>query len=299
MEPAICPCYRLLMLFRLLVFAAGAVLPLAADLLPNTAPEQIAATTEPERPVKVETPEFAAKLHAWEADAMRPIPWQPLSSAAVPVAQRSTLAVLEDESIRAPSEICTVRIKERLTGVTAFRLEAVLDEPCPNAVVTEFSVQIAPKENGHLASAPPPPSTKLQPGGARNVALTDATADFSAAGCGPELAIDGDPSTGWGFAGSAGTAAAVFQTAQPFTVPPDAELVVSIAQSSGKGMTPGRFRIFATTAPAPVRELDASIRAILALEPSEREPAQREAVAKYFRALSRSVTQAPRSPLLK
>jgi hypothetical protein len=285
------------MLFRLLVFATGAVLPLAADLLPSATPDQIAAITELERPAKAETPEFKAELHAWEADAMRPIPWQPLSPAAIAAKHGTALVALEDHSIRAggasPSpEIYTVRVKERLTGVTAFRLEAVPDESFPNAVVTEFSVQIAPKENGHLVRAPPQPSTKLQPGAARNVALKDATADFSAPGFGPELAIDADQSTGWSFAGSARTAAAVFQTVQPITVPPDAELVFSIAQSSGKGRTPGRFRIFATTAPAPVRELDASIRAILALEPSEREPAQRETVANYFRALSRSVAQA-------
>ena len=299
------------MLCRLLVLAIGTAFPLAGDPS-KAAREQTAGIAELETPAQMETPEFEAELHAWEADAMQPVPWEPLSPARVAAAHGSTLAVLEDHSIRAggatpPSEICTVRIKEPLTGVTAFRLEVWSDESLRqsgpgrgadgNAVVTDFSVQIVPKENGHRVHAPPPPSAKRQPGGGTKVALTDATADFSAPGFGPALAIDADQSTGWSFAGSAGAAhVAVFQTVEPITVPPNTELVFSIAQSFGKGGTPGRFRISATTAAAPVRELDARIRAILALEPSEREPAQRETVANYFRTLHERRAGRPGTP---
>lgn len=378
---------------------------------------------------KAITPEFETELHAWEADATRPVPWQPLPPAAIAAKHGSTLSRLDDHSIRAgglspPSEICTVRVNERLTGVTAFRLEALPDDALPmrgpgratggNAVVTDFSVQIVPNEtspprgrfvrvtlpgentylmlaevevfsgganvgprgkasasssdfdglparandgktDGHffngksvshtrkeknpwwevdlgaaqaieriavwgrtdsdpgvlknfrvelldearqtiwtqLVQKPPNPSTQLSPSGVRTVALKDASADLSPSGFAPSLAIDGDPQkTGWSLAGGAGAAhAAVFETAQPITVPPDAELVFSIAQASGTSETLGRFRISATTAPGPVRELDAKIRTILALEPSEREAGQREALANYFRPISKTVAE--------
>ena len=62
---------------------------------------------------------------------------------------------------------------------------------------------------------------------------------------------------------------------------------MSLIQKHGGSHTLGRFRISATNAPAPVRELPPGIRAALAIEPSERSLEQRDELLEYFRPLSK------------
>ncbi len=134
---------------------------------------------------------------------------------------------------------------------------------------------------------PPQPSVTVGPLEGKVVALRNASADFSQEGFPAAKALDGDKKTGWALAPEMGKAhAAVFEMAAPLDSP--ALLMFTLRQDYGTKHTLGRFRISATTAAPPVRELPAGLRAILALEPSEREPKQREELAAYFRPLSKS-----------
>ena len=134
---------------------------------------------------------------------------------------------------------------------------------------------------------PPQPSVAVGPMEGNAVALHNASADFSQEGFAVAAALVGDKKTGWALAPEMGKAhAAIFETAAPLDAP--ALLLFTLRQDYGTKHTLGRFRLSATTAAPPLRELPAGIRATLALEPSEREPKQREELAAYFRPLSKS-----------
>ena len=120
----------------------------------------------------------------------------------------------------------------------------------------------------------------------RPIALQHASADFSQAGFDVALAIDGssDAKKGWAFAGRPGQPhAAVFETARTDAT---GTLSFTIEQNYGEGHALGRFRIQATDAPPPVRELPLEIRRILATEPSERSAEQRAQLDAFYRPLS-------------
>jgi Protein of unknown function (DUF1553)/Protein of unknown function (DUF1549)/Planctomycete cytochrome C/F5/8 type C domain len=122
----------------------------------------------------------------------------------------------------------------------------------------------------------------------KTVKLANASADFAQPGFEAPLAIDGNEATGWGLAGASGVPhALVAECTPPITLESNAELIITLGQQYGGHHTLGRFRISATDAPAPVRELPPAIRGALALEPSERTPEQRTALLNYYRPLSK------------
>ncbi|HET6408310.1 MAG TPA: DUF1549 domain-containing protein, partial [Chthoniobacteraceae bacterium] len=129
----------------------------------------------------------------------------------------------------------------------------------------------------------------------KSVKLINASADYSQPGFEAPQATEGNDKTGWAFAGASGTAhALVVECNPPIMLDRGDELSVSLFQNYGGNHTLGRFRISATDAPAPVRELPASIRTSLAIEPSERTPEQRLALSDYFRPLSKYARQMQR-----
>lgn len=136
----------------------------------------------------------------------------------------------------------------------------------------------------------PKTAQELNVTGGRVIALRQPSADFSQQGSEVASAVDGIERTGWAFAPEFGKPhAAVFQTTKPIDFGDDEiTLTFTLKQSFGQQHTLGAFRLFATTQAGSIRELPRSIRTILALEPSEREPAQREELATYFRPLSRT-----------
>ncbi|MDB6155785.1 MAG: hypothetical protein JWL90_4238, partial [Chthoniobacteraceae bacterium] len=138
-------------------------------------------------------------------------------------------------------------------------------------------------------AASPNPSASIAPTGGRSIALQNPSADFNQAGFEVSKAIDGDPKSGWAFLQETGKPhAAVFETAPPIAANSEGtSLIFTIRQDHGANHTLGRFRLSATNAPLPVRELPNSIRAILAIEPSERAPGQRSEIAAYFLPFSK------------
>jgi hypothetical protein len=135
----------------------------------------------------------------------------------------------------------------------------------------------------------PTPSAEFDPAKGATLPLSRATASYAQDGFGPEGALDGKPKTGWGFGGATNRAhAAVFQLAKPVELKPGTALTFTLRQDYGTQHNLGRVRISATGEPGPIAELPENIRAILALEPTEREPAQREALAAFYRPMSKS-----------
>jgi hypothetical protein len=138
---------------------------------------------------------------------------------------------------------------------------------------------------------PPSPSTRLDSTGEQPVVLQNATASVEEAGFEVSKAIDGDGKSGWRVVPgpSGGAQAAVFETAAPVGDRDGATLTITLGQSAGEGQTLGRFRLTATTAPRPVRELPNRLRAILAVAPEGRTEAQRTELAAYFRPIAPSL----------
>jgi len=133
----------------------------------------------------------------------------------------------------------------------------------------------------------PKPSLALFPGGVKNVALRNPSTDFAQPAFGATAALDGDPKTGWAWAGEVGRAhAAVFELAAPLDAA-GGELTLILRQDYGTRHTLGRFRVSATTQKLPPREVSESIKAILAIAPEQRTPEQREQLSAFFRPLSK------------
>ncbi|MEA3211967.1 MAG: hypothetical protein QOE70_5024 [Chthoniobacter sp.] len=138
---------------------------------------------------------------------------------------------------------------------------------------------------------PPRPSVTLAPDGSKAVALRRASADFSQDGFAVATALDGNARTGWAFVPELGRPhAAVFETAAPVD-PAGSVLTFTLLQRYGQSHTLGRFRLSATTTAPPPIELPAQIKAILAVEPSERAPEQRDQLTAFFRSLSRTFAE--------
>jgi hypothetical protein len=136
----------------------------------------------------------------------------------------------------------------------------------------------------------PKPSAEYDPSKGVTLAIARATADFAQDGFGPEGAVDGKPKTGWGFAGGTDRPhAAVFELAKPHELAPGTALAITLRQDYGAQHNLARIRVTATDEAGPITELPEKIRATLALEPSEREPAQRESLAAYFRPLAKTL----------
>ncbi len=136
----------------------------------------------------------------------------------------------------------------------------------------------------------PNPSVEFQPQEALlPIALHHASADFSQKDFPVENAIDGDSGKNSGWAVAPETSkphAAVFETKQPVGNG-DTLLTFRLEQNWGDNHVLGRFRISATTAPPPVRELPHEVKTILAIDESGRSAEQREQIASYFRPLSK------------
>jgi hypothetical protein len=155
----------------------------------------------------------------------------------------------------------------------------------------DFRVSILDAEHKPVweetVAEPPKPSVALNPGGAKSVALSNPSADFAQPAFGVAAALDGDPKTGWGWASESGKAhAAVFELAQPLDAA-SGELTLVLKQEYGTRHTLGRFRVSATTQKPPPREFAAGIKALLALGPAQRTPAQREELSAFFRPISK------------
>ena len=138
-----------------------------------------------------------------------------------------------------------------------------------------------------VASAPSP-SSRLAVNGEREIPLHNASAGTEEKEFGISAVLDGNPKTGWRpAADSERPGAAVFETKAPVRGDKDSVLTFTIKQELDSRSRISRFRFSATAKAPPIRELPESIKQTLALEPSEREPVQREELSAFFRPHSR------------
>jgi hypothetical protein len=249
------------------------------------------------------TPELAAAQAEWEKTAIPPVEWTPLAPFEVKSANGTTLTVLEDGSVLASGEspktdTYTVVTKAPLDGVSAIRVEALPDPSLPsrgpgragngNFVLSELKLSLQRAEG-----------TTPQP-----IVLENASASFEQAQFGESLptkayaaalAIDGtaDGPGGWAVLGDAGREnSAVFEAAIDLDAGPDARLTFDLVQNHEPSAqhTLGRFRLYVTREPRPLKApgagLPRDVRDILAVAEPDRDDAQREALAAYYRSIS-------------
>ena len=252
---------------------------------------------------------LVAKLPAWEKQQTTTVRWLPVDVKAVSDTNGAIPSKEADGSILSLTGsdepgVLNVVAETELTGITGVRLEFFPDPRLPsrgpgragdgNFVLNEFTVSAAPKAD---------------PKKSKPVPLVVPLADFSQATFEIAKAIDGRPekTKGWAVSPAYGvTHWATFETKEPIGAAGGTALSFALHHQFGKGFMPGHFRISVTTLPKPVGlGLPENYRAILAVAPELRTPAQRDLLLAHFRAVDpeylRRVTlvnqsKAPRPP---
>jgi hypothetical protein len=240
-----------------------------------------------------QTPSLDAAQTQWEGAVTRPeAGWITLRPSTLLSSGGATLRLDKNDMITAAGERpetdrYVLAAHTEVVGITAIRLEVLPDESAPskgvgrsengNIVLSELRLSAAPTE---------------APGGLRSVQLQNASADFSQHGWPVEAAIDGDPETGWALLPKADQRhEAVFETQADIGGPGGTLLVFDLDQQFGGAHAISRLRISVTAAPRPVRQggeggVPKDIKAILAIEPSQRTAEQKQAVAAHFRSIA-------------
>ena len=253
--------------------------------------ERAAKIAAAEAAIAADRPAADARFAAWQESAGSPVDWAVLRPKSMKSTNGAKLETRGDGSI-------LVTGKEGKTayhldfelppvpeggGVTAFRLEALVDQsvykPGPgrsqngNVVVSEFEVRAADAGTGDLLS---------------KVELQNAQATFSQNGYDVKTAIDGkSPATGNGWALSPQLGKehrAVFETKADLGHAGGTRLRITLNQqySDGKHAL-GLFRLSAARRPRPVPlGLPAEPAALLAIAPADRSPEQADALREHF-----------------
>lgn len=230
-----------------------------------------------------------AQQPAWEARYRGTVAWHETAPTEMASAGGATLTKQDGGLIlvggKAPEkDKYTITLETDLTGITGIRLEALADGSLPargpgradngNFVLNEFQVAAAPRS---------------EPGKSQPVKLRNASADFSQSGYDVAGAIDGNPGTGWAVSPQFGQDhAALFETAADVGFPGGTRLQVVLDQQFGGKHTLGRFRLWLTTSPRPLRlkeELPHEIAAVISTPADKRTDPQKQQLARYFRSL--------------
>lgn len=232
---------------------------------------------------------LTAKLADWEKQQQVQDRWVVLDPSAMRSNRKGvTFEKQPDGSIFVGGDdengVITVTAETDLKDITGFRLEMIADQRLPNRgpgrasdgnlVLTEFQLTAAPKAD---------------PKQAKPVALQTPLADFSQANFDVKEVLDGNPNrqNGWALSPTTGvTHWATFETKESVGHDGGTLLTFNLRHNFGKGFQPGRFRLSVTRLPRPIGlTLPEEYRAIVAVAPEIRTPAQRETLLAYFRKL--------------
>lgn len=237
-------------------------------------------------------PELKAEQQEWEftiGDGRAgKIKWTALHPAALEAEQGSKLTSETGEIIRtAPPEqgkdVYKVTVKTTLPKVTGVRLEVLKSTDLPakgpgnaangNFVLTEFSVE----------------------SGGQKVPIRNATATYEQKGFPAKATIDGvikEPRNGWAVLGKAGADNAIyFELGEPVGGEGEKTLTFTLRHDYGSKHTIGKFRLSATDAAGAIHAPGVSgipkeVTEALALPLVFRTPAQRQAIASYYRSIA-------------
>lgn len=254
------------------IFAALlGVLPLALSA-GDSRPEQIAVL---ERRI-AEAVENG--LHEWEAALHASVKWEPVKVERVK-AVNGSIQLAADGTIRASNTNrngaeFAIELRPSRSGVTAFRIEWAAGVGVEKIEIGE--VEIRPDANAPLIS------------------IATATATFEDHTGAITNAVDGNVATRWEVPFHVGkSTAAVFELRNPPKHEPQSSLLLTLRnhRTAAKSVN---FRVFVTTANPPILEVPDSIRATMALEPSERSDEQRLEFEKYYRAHSKECAELQR-----
>jgi hypothetical protein len=233
-------------------------------------------------------PEVQAEVDAWEKQAAyNTINWTVLDPASFKSEAGATLTKQADLSLlaggtRAETDTYTITATTELKGITAIRLEVLIDDSLPlhgpgradngNLALSEIELAAAPKTSPDLATP---------------VGLQNASADFNELFAGVDYdaakAIDGDLKTSWGIYPEVGRAHfAVFELKETAGFDGGTVLTFVLKQKYKQHLI-GRPRLSVATAPRPVRAspFPEAISKILAVKSSARTPEQKTELAVY------------------
>ena len=218
--------------------------------------------------------------------------WQVLSDAAVESQGKATLKRLDDGSFLASGtnpaqETYTVTLAALPKNTTAIRLETLSDPSLPaigpgrsqngNFVLSEVVATLRSGDRGEL------------------VAFKKATADFTQETFSVNGTISGKNENGWAIFPQVGKSHfAVFEFAQPMSLPDGAKLVIELrCRSQFSAHQPGRIRLSATTSPSPhdAQSFPENVSKAFATAADKRSDSQRTDLRRYFRENVSDVTR--------
>lgn len=208
-------------------------------------------------------------------------------------AGESNFRILPDKSVLlvddAPDrDTYTITLGTTLTGITAFKLEALSDptlpgmgpgrgdEARPNFILNQITV-----------TATPAGTTTATP-----VKLTKATASYSQARFGVELALRDkiDNRTGWAIGQQFGRSHwAIFETAAPVGSAAGTTFTFKLVQNFGTGRTIGRVRLSAITGPVQANAFPADLALILRKPAATRTALETEKLSEHFLAQDKTL----------
>ncbi len=241
------------------------------------------------------TPELAAAQLAWEQTQQ---PWTPLTPDSMQALSGTQLKTRADGAILATgpnpaTETYTLQFSKLPAGVTALRIEVLPDDSLPQKGPGRAG-------NGNFVLSELTATVQTAAGG-QPVPLQNATATYEqtgAAGANPygrwavAAAIDADArgrTWGWAVMEQVGRSqTAVFETATDLTLPEGAVLSLVLDQNlDNPGHNIGCFRVFASTAPRPLKAseaIPAEIAVLVAIPSAERSEQQTKTLAAWYRS---------------
>ncbi len=218
--------------------------------------ERIESTMEPLRArLEAWTPEMEQAQRAWEREYVASADdWERLAPRSVE-ASEGELSIQDDGSVlaeaggppRATYQVVLDRPEEKLSAV---RLDVLADPRAPKAgpgrsaegnfVLTEFRLAVAPL--GDAENLSPVELTRARASHFQDLAEDNRWP--------VEAALDGESMTGWAILPHTGRAhAAVFELAQPLSMPGGMRLVFTLEQHFGERHTIGHFALSASSDP--------------------------------------------------
>lgn len=228
--------------------------------------------------------QVAAEEAAWEKEQSL-VDWTLLEPEYLKSAGGATFTRQDDGSTLVSGEsperdTYTLVATTELQGVTGLRLEVLPDESFKekgpgrdrrgNFVLTGIGLAAVPVKD---------------PKAAKGVVLENVTATFSQAGYPVASSIDGRPLTGWAIIPQNGKRnAAVFEFKDDVGVEGGVILTITMDQQYGRAATLGRFRLWLTTTPRPVRarRVSKEIDTVLRTERDKRTEEQKAELFRYF-----------------
>ena len=235
------------------------------------------------------TPELETARHAWESElrAITPRDWLPLEVTSAKSQRSATLKFdSKTQTVTASgsnpvNDSYTIEVRTKLRGITAVRLEALADKSLPKegpgrsttgAFVVSGIELLAP---GEKADKP------------KKLTLSAATAS---SGSTDVEALLGKKTKGKGWTNGklAGRdQVAILELQDNLGDADETKLTIVLTLSGGDSQTLGKFRLSATAAARPVavnarEELPQAVAEALAIEESQRKPAQQQAIVAHF-----------------